>query len=256
MAFAFRRATAPKTLALAASLFLSQVVAGNDGRLDLFIDGSEGGSDSLRLTSKLEDHLSGVNCPLRITTEEPNPGAAFDAYFYALSPDGDLPDGVTRALKATVVGPQYSQAAIVVHASASIQNLSNLDSVRMAYVSDRSVTGYGDQLHLLEQAGVKVEGSKVHFTDNHFGALSLLMHGDVFVAGVDAVFADRWAEKNGLEIIAVGPQRALGGIYFRPDVPEDTVAACSHALTILRRDEKPGKSILKLFPDWLSHFTN
>lgn len=245
---------------LATSLFLSLspfALGVNTGAYTLLIDTSEGGSSSPRLTRQLALYLVDEGCPMEVSVGDTEPDKAFSAYFRALSGAADQANFIGNAkLKAAAVLEfgNYSQAAILVRASTGISSVTSLGSVHMAFVNQKSITGYLDQQEILRQADVEIDTARQIFTDSHIGALSLLMHGDVFAAGVDVEIADKWAQHNGLKTIARGPARTPGGLYVSKDIDPAILKACVNALTGLNRDQKPGKSLLKLFPDWLTGF--
>jgi len=233
------------------------VTAGNGVEPAFYVDSREGGSTSTRVRDKLQRYLHEADCPLGVSVGNHAPQTEFALSFSALSrsPGVNGTGGEEGpALIAVASGGGYSQAAVLVRSSTGIDSVDKLGSVHMAFVGARSVTGYLDQQQLLEQSGIALDAEKTVFTDNHVGAVSLLMHKDVFAAGVDAGLAQKWAATNGLRIIALGPEREAGGIYISQSVDAQSRAACTEALTALRRDGQPGKSIMKLFPDWVQGF--
>ena len=244
---------------------------------ELVIDVSEGGSESLRLQKKLTRYLADRNCPLQARvdssfvskdeSEDGSKGESADkankkpiaAVFLPLQRPLKLAGSTAKSdpdltIK-TLSSVNYSPAVVLVRSVTGVDNLSSLAHESLSAVTQQSISGYQDQMAMLTAAGVQQPNERLVFAGNHIGALSLLMHKDVFAAAVDFSVAERWAKSNGLQVIASGKKRTTGGVYFNKNATPDVKANCSKALLALSRDKQPGKSLLKLFPDWLKKLT-
>jgi len=240
---------------------------------ELVIDVSEGGSESLRLQKKLTRYLADRNCPLQVRVDssfigkDESEGESADkankkpvaAVFLPLQRPLKLAAFTAKASPdltiKTLSSVKYSQAVVLVRSVTGVDNLSSLAHESFSAVTQQSISGYQDQMAMLTAAGIPQPNERLVFAGNHIGALSLLMHKDVFAAAVDFSVAERWAKSNGLQVIANGQKRATAGVYFNKNTTPEVKANCSQALFALSRDKQPGKSLLKLFPDWLEKLT-
>ncbi|WP_196137943.1 PhnD/SsuA/transferrin family substrate-binding protein [Aliikangiella sp. G2MR2-5] len=228
------------------------------------IEQSEGGSNNPRLINKFEEYLSQNKCNLKVQVFNNIKGNlntvsnATDLYFMPLI-EGKQGKQI-RLLKAVSQAGDYTQSAIVVRKNAG----DKLDTVRgshVSFVSPASKTGYNDQMDLLGRNKIIVDSGNIMFSGNHIGALSLLLHKDVFAAGVDRSLAEKWLDSNNLKIIGIGSKREVGGIYSPSDANindsrSSGSASCLKALIKLSPRDKKHKRLMKVFPDWLTGFSD
>ena len=255
------------------SLLLASVLVSGDpvkaASAEFVIDISEGGSESLRLQKKLTRYLADRNCPLTVSVDSQS-GIKDDsankasingiiAIFVPLKPPLNLADFSAKTDPdlpiTTLSSANYSQAVVLVRAATGVDKLSSLAGEPISAVTRQSISGYQEQMAMLAASGVAASKERLIFAGNHVGALSLLMHKDVFAAAVDFSVAERWAQTNGLRVIATGSKKSIGGVYFNAKIAPKLRANCGQALSALSREEQPGKSLLKLFPDWLQRLT-
>ncbi len=88
------------------------------------------------------------------------------------------------------------------------------------------------------------------YVPNHVGAISMLMHSDVFASVTAAPLARRWAEANDLSIVALTDSVETGGWWMHRSTSKDQIKSCSTALS------KMGPSQLKALPVWIGGFKN
>ncbi|MET0118569.1 MAG: PhnD/SsuA/transferrin family substrate-binding protein [Sedimenticola sp.] len=140
------------------------------------------------------------------------------------------------------------RGAILVHASTGINDLASLKGEWISFVSKRSWPGYRLPIALLEKAGIDESSNNFYFVGNHVGAVSALLHRDVHVAVMAEPLARRWAEQNGLSIVAVTDEVEAGGWWLHRDVAEGLANNCIQALTGI------GRSRYKALPAWIGSF--
>jgi len=155
---------------------------------------------------------------------------------------------IARAI--TLEGKSSIRGAILVHASTGIDELTSLQGQRIAFVSKSSPTGYQEPVKLLFDAGVKDRWDTFFYVGNHVGAISMLLHGDTDVAVAAEPLAQRWAEYNGLSVVAVSDEVETGGWWIHNSVPNKSIHNCARALENLNR------SNLKALPAWIGGFKN
>ncbi|MET0103676.1 MAG: PhnD/SsuA/transferrin family substrate-binding protein [Sedimenticola sp.] len=137
---------------------------------------------------------------------------------------------------------------MLVHASTGINDLASLKGEWISFVSKRSWPGYRLPLALLEKEGIDESSNNFYFVGNHVGAVSALLHRDVHVAVMAEPLARRWAEQNGLSIVAVTDEVETGGWWLHRDVAGELANNCTQALTGI------GRSRYKALPSWLGSF--
>ncbi|WP_444994096.1 PhnD/SsuA/transferrin family substrate-binding protein [Aliikangiella sp. IMCC44359] len=224
--------------------------------LKVLVDLSEGGSSSPRLYKKFANYLKAQNCVVNIEHISHYNQQSFDLLFSSIK----LPEHTLKLINSYQVMQikrekgHFSQAAIIVRQKTHINDLQSLSGVHFAFVHPSSITGFADQKTMLQHAGVELQHNQTVFTDNHIGALSLLLHKDVFAIGVDYLFAEQWVKSNGLKILATGEPQAVGGLYAKRSSRPAQLNPCLVAIKALTRNRKPGRSILKLFPDWIVNY--
>jgi len=159
-----------------------------------------------------------------------------------------MPDYRFIARAKTLYGELNVRGAILVQASRGITDLSLLKGEWIGFVSKNSWSGYLLPLQLLQEAGINESSNTFYFIDNHVGPVSGLLHRDVTIAVIAEPLAQRWAEKNGLSIVAVTDAVETGGWWMHRSVSEKLTQNCSQALV------KLDKSHHKALPAWIDGF--
>lgn len=224
-----------------------------NGGLRLYINATEGGDISDRRLSDLQDYFKKSQCNIQAieaghqSVEE----SAADIVFMPL--EQDVTKSFHKIFNLSVVGDQPLSASLLVRSSTGIRDIAELAGVRIAFLSSDSVTGFQLQKTLLDEAGVTLKEELITFTHSHLGAMSLLLHKDVFVAGVATPLAKKWAKANGLTIVAESPQVTAGGIWVKNAIAQEEAVHCKNAFQNLfenNRDRKI-KNLVKIFPVWI-----
>ncbi|MCW8997774.1 MAG: PhnD/SsuA/transferrin family substrate-binding protein [Kangiellaceae bacterium] len=225
--------------------------------LNLAIDNSDGGNLSARKITAVRGFFGEHDCPVEVKfSKAGKPAIDADLVFFPLA---SYDKNFLPFVRAESMGRKWIQPAIVVKDSAST-SLSGLNDIHFSFVNERSRSGFLGQIEMLASAGVKPNLSKAIYAYNHIGAISLLMHKDTFAAGVDSFLAENWLQANNLKIIAKGDKSEVGGIYLNlssrlNDPGQNRLKQrCQSALLKLNRDERAGRKIMEVFPDWLVRF--
>jgi len=236
------------------ALFAANICAGEAPTI--YIDLSEGGSESSRQVAKLKNYLKKGQCDAVIETGFKSPVKNYDLYFFPLSPDKDWlsQTRLTFALQADTRNGVNTRGVIMVRANTNLKSLTSLKDEPISFLNRYSRLGFLDQQQMFQTADVKLSDQKNFATDNHSAAMTLLLHKDVFAAFVEASLAEQWGEANGLKVLAHGPERKVGGFYISEGVNRLDLKACLISLASINRSQRKGKSLLRLFPDWVTSF--
>ena len=148
----------------------------------------------------------------------------------------------------TLEGKLSVRGAFLVHASTGIENLITLQGERIAFIGKKSWTGYHMPMKSLQAAGVKEQINTFFYVTNHVGAVSMLLHSDVFATVTAAPLARRWAEANDLSIVALTDAVDTGGWWIHKSFSEDQIKRCSTSLSKLEPSQ------LKALPAWIGGF--
>ena len=150
----------------------------------------------------------------------------------------------------TLKGELNIRGAILVQASTGIKDLSLLRGEWFSFVNKNSWPGYLLPLQLLKNAGVNEDSSTFYFVGNHGGSVSALLHRDVRVAVLAEPLAKRWAEQNGLAIVAVTDKVDTGGWWMHRSVSDKLTQECINSLISLNRSQH------KALPSWIDGFVS
>jgi hypothetical protein len=221
----------------------------DNARLTVTISHADGGKTSERHRLKLFEALHEEGCKVMSSSA---PATAPAQLLFAPAPvslvSQQMPGyrliGKARALD----GSQKVRGAILVHAATGITDLELLQGKWISFVSKSSWPGYRLPIKLLQEAGVNETNSPFYFVGNHVGAVSALLHKDVHVAVMAEPLAQRWAEQNGLSIVAVTEAVETGGWWMHRSVSDEVVKRCTQAITRLERPRH------KALPAWIDGF--
>ena len=219
------------------------------------LDLTEGGRLSSKAISQFEKHMTEQDCELAIIDESNRDLESLtnvDMYFSVaateLSDTHFLP-----VLKAKTINDEALTITILIKSSTNIDTLASIQSERLAIISHQSFLGGEQAKRLLTDAGIRLDNSKIYQTNNYFGAMSLLLHGDVFIAAIPGPLARQWQAHNKLSIIAESAPFQLGELFFNKSMTRSQRESCAQAFLSLnklnRRDKK-----MDVFPAWLAGF--
>ncbi len=211
------------------------------------LDHNDGGKESKRHLRKLLAALSSAGCGVEPDDDNAPPQLLFDSRPVPIA-RRQLPGYRLIAVAKTLDGRQSVRGAVLVHASTGIDKLSSLQGERIAFVGKDSWSGYHLALQSLRDAGVEEQPNTFFFVGNHVGTISMLLHSDVFAAVSAEPLASRWAESNGLKIVALTNAVETGGWWALKGLSPGQVKLCSMALSSLQRDH------LKALPAWVGGF--
>lgn len=229
----------------------AQDVSSNLERITVTINHDDGGKTGKRHLRKLLDSLNNKGCNAispKMSTAKPVQ-LIFDSRPASIVKK-TMTDYHFIARAKTLEGKLNVRGAILVHASTGINDLSLLQGEWISFVSKKSFTGYLLPLQLLQDAGVNENNSSFYFVGNHGGAVSALLHRDVHVAVMAEPLAKRWAEQNGLAIVAVTDKVETGGWWIHKNVSDNLIQNCTQSLTSLNRSQH------KVLPAWIDGFVN
>lgn len=224
--------------------------------LSLYINTQEGGDISDRRLNDLRDYFNKSRCNIQKVTagDKLVVASAADIVFMPLNQDVTTP--FQKVFNLGVVGDQPLSGSLLVRSSTGIRDITDLADVRIAFISPGSVTGFHLQEALLDDAGVVLQKDLVTFTRSHLGAMSLLLHKDVFAAGVATPLANKWAKANDLTIVAESQSVVAGGLWMKSTIADEQREYCKTSFKTLfeNKSDRKIKSLAKIFPAWMAGF--
>ena len=143
--------------------------------------------------------------------------------------------------------------AILIKSSTAVNDLTSMQGERLAIISDQSFLGGKQAKALLADAGIVLAGKNIIETGSYLGAMSLLLHGDVFIAAIPGALARRWQNHNKLSIIAESAPFKLGVILINSALSNAQKDHCRSAFSLLNKANRRDKK-LNVFPSWLMGF--
>ncbi len=242
--------------------------------LSLYFDDSEGGDTSKRRIKKFQTLINRLGCPVKTidvasTTTSQLPEAEHNNYdiIYStlLENTGESVGGLgfTKQLEIAVINDAIVTSSILVRSATAINDLSSLQGVRFAFSSKNSHLSYKAALKMLQREKVAVSSDKILFSYSDVASLTLILHKDVFATAVASPLANKWAEKNGLKVIAQSQAFEVGGVWIKNTLDHKLVENCAKAFSGIfldkTNDSTSGvsaevKSVRKFFPRWLAGF--
>lgn len=219
--------------------------------LQMGLNLSEGGVLTIKAISKFEKYMSLQSCEIKINTtkEEMN---KHDIYFVPLELP-KVPLGFNQALSIRVMNNEPLTSAILIKSSTGISELSSVQSERLAIISHSSYVGAEVPKKMLLQSGIQLDKKKIYSTKSYIGALSLLLHGDVFIAAIPGPLARQWLTHNKLSIITESERFRVGGLLFNTAIPKKQKESCMTAFENLKKDNRRDRK-MNIFPEWLEGF--
>lgn len=227
----------------------AQGINADSESVTIAINHDDGGKKGKRHMLNLQRALSegGCNTDLYETSKSVPPQFLFDSRpSYIVKKE--MPDYQFVARAKTLYGALNVRGAVLVQASRGITDLSLLKGEWVGFVSKKSWSGYILPAQLLQESGIDESSNTFYPIDNHVGPVSGLLHRDVTVAIIAEPLAERWAEKNGLSIVAVSGAVETGGWWMHQSVSEKLTENCTQALVKLERSQH------KALPAWIDGF--
>ena len=238
---------------------LSIVLLGNSqayaAPLSFALDLTEGGRLSSKAISQFEKHMAKQGCELAIVAESSQDLESLenvDMYFSVDSAELRSTH-LMPALIAKTINNEPLTVTILIKTSTNIDTLASLQGERLAIISHNSFLGGEQAKQLLTDSGISLDNSKTYETGNYFGAMSLLLHGDVFIAAIPGPLARQWKEHNKLSIIAESAPFQLGELFINKSMTERQRRSCTQAFLSLSKTNRRDKK-LDVFPAWLAGF--
>jgi ABC-type phosphate/phosphonate transport system substrate-binding protein len=225
--------------------------------LNFGLDLTEGGRLSSKATTQFEKHMAEQNCELTIVDEtslslESLDFESLDLYF-SVAEAGLAPTHFLPALIARTINDEPLTITILIKSSTNIDTLVSIQGERLGIISHKSFLGGEQAKRLLTDAGIRLHNSKIYQTENYFGAISLLLHGDVFIAAIPGPLASQWKEHNKLSIIAESKPFQLGELFINTSVTKSQRESCTQAFLSLSKANRRDKK-MDIFPAWLAGF--
>jgi len=220
--------------------------------LNFGLDLTEGGRLSSKATTQFEKHMAEQNCELTIVDETSLSLESLDLYF-SVAEAGLAPTHLLPALTARTINDEPLTITILIKSSTNIDTLVSIQGERLGIISHKSFLGGEQAKRLLTDAGIRLHNSKIYQTENYFGAISLLLHGDVFIAAIPGPLASQWKEHNKLSIIAESKPFQLGELFINTSVTKSQRESCTQAFLSLSKANRRDKK-MDIFPAWLAGF--
>jgi len=218
--------------------------------LTLGLDLTEGGRLSSTAISQFEKYMTQQACEIKVLTKNV---IESDIYFSAQLNNPKRLLSYHSLMKANAIDNRPLTMSILIKSSTNLEDLSSVQGERLAIISHNSYLGGDLGKKLLTDAGIKLITDKIYETGDYFGAMSLLLHGDVFIAAIPGPLAKKWQIHNKLTIIAESEVLYLGELLFKPSIPEPMIERCIKAFSSLAKVDRRDKK-MSIFPAWLGGF--
>ena len=221
--------------------------------LTLFVGSAEGGAISGRRLHNFSRYLNQQGCPVSDikTAATLPPDLSAQLVFAPL--EHEFGAGYQRILNLQVLNGAELSASVLVRGSTAVPDLKALSGVRIAFLSPESVTGYQLARDLFASVGVEHNADRITYTRTSVGAMSLLLHKDVFAAVIATPLADKWRRDNDLQLVGVTDAVNPGALWSKGMSPA-LQASCQAAFLGLSDGSRSSKKLLKIFPGWLQGF--
>ena len=214
----------------------------------------EGGSQASKAKLSFERHMSENGCNVKVSfINKTIKGSAL--YFSAKPSSISLDDHkqYERLVKIKTYKNTPLTSAVLIKSSIGISDLKSTKGERISVVSKGSHLGGMEIQKLYNEAGIKLDKHDIYEAGSYEGVIALLLHGDVFVAGLPGPLARRWAIANNLTIIAESEVLSIGDVWIRKALPDAQKQACKNALVSLKRTNRRDKR-MSIFPAWVEGF--
>lgn len=153
--------------------------------------------------------------------------------------------GVKVIAKALRKGKPFHRAAIVVKAGSSLQSVSELRGMSVAFTNLNSATGHIIPLAMLQEAGVTAGDLKNHqFLGEHAKVADGVLNGVYDAGAMTEETADKYRER-GLRILQLSAEIPEFNICGNPSVDEATIKIIRDALISLDISREDDLAVLK-----------
>ncbi len=214
----------------------------------------EGGHQTGRAVDAFEGHMAENGCKVKVLFSDERVGNGA-IYFSATLPEKNEKESQQYERLADIRTYQDYPltTTVLIKASTGITDLKSAAGERLSVVSDVSYIGWEVLQQLYRDAGVTINSDDVYLAGFYEGAITLLLHGDVFAAAVPGPLARRWAKPNGLNIVAESEVLDVGAVWINGTIERSQRAQCRNALLSLKRTTRRDKR-MSIFPAWVEGF--
>jgi len=153
------------------------------------------------------------------------------------------------------VNSEALSSSILVRGSTGITDLKSLQGVRIAYLSTESKIGFAIPQAMFKSIGLNHASDRITLTQTNVGAMSLLLHKDVFAAAIASPLAAKWAKANDLKVVAESEAVRAGGFFVKNSLSKLKIEKCQKAFISMSEKTRENKSLLRTFPAWIAGFT-
>ncbi len=237
-------------------LSLSLVFSMNVGSdtLPFMLMPEEGGSQASKARRSFEMYMAESGCKVKVIFINKSIKES-DMYFSAKpsSISQDDHKQYDRLVKIKTYNNIPLTSTVLIKSSTGISDLKSTRGERLSVVFKGSYLGWGEIQNLYSNAGIKLDERDVYEAGSYEGVIALLLHGDVFVAGLPGPLAKRWAIANNLTIIAESEEISVGDVWIRKQLTDDKKQACKKSLVSLQRTNRRDKR-MSIFPAWVEGF--
>ena len=221
--------------------------------LTMFVSSAEGGAISGRRLHNLSRYLTQQGCPVSDIETAAEYPQDLNAQLVFAPLEHDFGSDYRPLLNLKVLNGAELSASVLVRGSTAVPDLQALSGVRIAFLSPDSVTGYLLARDLFASVGVEHKSDRITYTRTSVGAMSLLLHKDVFAAVIATPLADKWSRDNDLQLVGVTEAVNPGALWSKGMSPA-MQARCQAAFLELSDGSRSSKKLLKIFPGWLQGF--
>ncbi len=233
-------------------LFSSEVSAVTS--FSLYINSAEGGEVSNRRTEKLKQYFNQNGCHIKNIEVGTKVASQINSDFIFMPLEQENLDSYTKLVAIKMINSEPLSSSILVRGSTGITDLKDLEDVRIAYMSVESKTGFALPQAMFKSIGINHANDRITYTQTNIGAMSLLLHKDVFAAAVASPLAEKWARANDLNIVSVSEIVEVGGVFVKQSLSKAETEKCQNSLVSLSEKTRENKKLLRSFPAWVSGF--
>lgn len=231
-----------------------QQLIATDEPLSLYIETSEGSTNSKRRIASLKKYLNLNHCKVDTIQLDIKSDSQKTASLVFFPLNEQIPPGYQQLVAIKTLNNESLSASILVRGSTGIDNLAALANTRVALLAPQSTLGYQLPVTMFKKAGVVHHDDKITQVDNNFAAISLLLHKDVFTSVIATPLAKKWAVANDLTIVATSDEVLPGGIWVRSDIDKLDTKACREAFRSMSRSYSKDRKLMTVFPYWVEKF--
>ena len=236
-------------------LFLLSLEVSAATPFSLYINSAEGGEVSNRKTEELKQYLNQNGCYIENIEVGTKAVSQINSDFIFIPLEQGHLDSYTKLVAIKMINSEPLSSSILVRGSTGITDLKDLEGVRIAYLSAESKLGFSLPQAMFKSIGLNHLNDRITFTQTNIGAMSLLLHKDVFAAAVASPLAVKWAKANDLNIVAMTDVVGSGGIFVKRSSSKMETGKCQKTFISLSEKTRKNKKLLRIFPAWINGFT-